>query len=75
MQDPKPSAVLLRRHLAAMRIIDQVHPRERIDLLGYVTGLLPSPLLDRAEQDESSAIADESSLANCTTERVATVQT
>jgi len=58
-----------------MRIIEQIHPRERIDLLGYVTGLLPSPLLDRAEQDESSAIVAGSNPANCTTEQAASAQT
>lgn len=57
-QPLSPDKAMMRRHSAAMKIIDQVDRHERVLLLGYVTGLIDAPLLDATEA-EIDAVEEE----------------
>ncbi len=51
MTGPEPSPELLKRHKAAMTLVRRLPPEDRLILLGYVVGLVPSSELERYERD------------------------
>lgn len=51
---PKPTTELMRRHIAAMRVVKDLDPKERIALLSYVVH--PTPQILEAQQDAKNAL-------------------
>lgn len=51
---PVPSTELMRRHLAAMRVVKQLDPEDRIALLSYVVH--PTPQILEAQQNAENPL-------------------